>query len=229
MNDFRTKLLQATRETAPTRGPWDDVLDDFVAVLNERYADALRAYLLGSVASGEVDLMVAPLGWRSQRTTLLTLAFDETGARTLGERKRTFTTPDAFQQYLIDLVRKPTFRRAVESMRKLATQPVTGVLHGNDLRARSPSTDILVTISPEEQRKLVDASDAKPRRRIDALHAALEGPSPAGQGTYAKGASLRWLVAGGYGLELDPEGGHEPDGERAVLLRGTPVDPTLLD
>src|SRR5262249_48907413 len=95
MNDFRTKLLQATRETASTRSPWDDVLNDFVAVLNERYADALRAYLLGSAASGEVELMVVPLGWRSQRTTLLALAFDETGARTLDEKNRTFTTPDA--------------------------------------------------------------------------------------------------------------------------------------
>src|SRR5262249_28921930 len=87
MNDFRSRLLQATQETVPTRTPWDDVLDDFVAVLNERYADALRAFLLGSAASGEVDLMVAPLGWRSQRDTLLAVAFDETGARSLGERR----------------------------------------------------------------------------------------------------------------------------------------------
>jgi hypothetical protein len=233
--NFREELLRATRapqapEPAGLRTPWDDVLDEFVAVLNEGYADALRAYRRDGAASGVGHIVVTPRGRRNHRNTLLVLHFEHDEARVLAGGGRSFATPDALQEYLINFVRLPAFRETVRSMRELAAEPVTGVLQGRDLElgARRPSTDILVTLAPEEQARLADACETRLRQPIE-LVVTLPGPSPAGRGTYGRAASLRWLVAGGYGLELDAAGGHTPEGDNMVRLRGTPIDPALLD
>ena len=206
---------------------WNAVLDTFIACLNEKYADALRAFRDDGAASGIVQLIVTPRGRRNYRSTLLVFRFTRSGAHIVGDSGYELESPLALAQWLTDLVRTKTFRDIVDKLREQSRGPVIGVLHAGEVRDRRPSTDVLVTLSADEQAKLGDASEAKDRQPIT-LQAQLAGPAPAGQGIYAPDATLRWLTAGGYGLQLDADG-HKLEEGGVLRLSGAPVDPALLE
>lgn len=232
MTDFFEELERAADEPEepelPPRTPWDDVLDKFIEFLNGRYADALRASRRDGAAPGVVQLVVSPRGQRNHQNTILVLHFTRTAARVLGASSDEIPNVEALQGRLAHMIRTTAFRQTVTTLRAMSQAPVTGVLHAGGLRDRRPSTDVLVTLASDEQIRLADASEAARRERLT-LFGRLSGPSAAGQGTYDRNAVFRWLVAGGYGLELDAEGGHVPEGGGTVRLRGVPVRPSDLD
>lgn len=230
MTDFFEELERAADEPdepEPAPPPWDDVLDTFVSFLNTKYADALRASRRGGAAPGVVQLVVSPRGHRNHQNTILVLHVTRTTASVLGENSDEIPNPEALRRRLAHMIRTTAFRQTVATLRTMSQQPVTGVLHGGGLRDRRPSTDVLVTLSPEEQIRLADASEAANREPLT-LRGKLLGPSVAGKGIYDRNAVLRWLVAGGYGLELDARDGHDLEGGEIIRLHGVPVMPSDL-
>jgi hypothetical protein len=232
MTDFLDALERAADEPpepapARPRTPWDEVLDTFIAFLNRKYADALRAFRRDGEAPGVVQLVVSPRGQRNQQHMILVLHLTRGTARVLGTNSDEIPSVEALEQRLTHMIRMPAFRQTVAELRRVAGQPVTGVLHAGGLRDRRPSTDVVVTIPPEEQIRLADAAEARQQAPLT-MHVQLAGPSPVGQGVYNPGTVLRWLVAGGYGLALEAGGGHAPEGGNRVRLIGTPVEPEKL-
>lgn len=232
MTHFLEELQRAAAasvepEPAQPGTPWDQVLATFVAFLNTTYADALRASCRYGAAPGVVRLVVSPRGQRNHQTPILVLHFTAHTAFVLAERSDEIPSVEALQARLAHMVRSTAFRNTVDFMRKMSQQPVPGVLHAGGIRDRQPSTDVLVTLSATEQIKLADASEADQTDPIT-LHATLAGASPAGRGTYAPEAMLRWLVAGGYGLALDMQHGHALEGEGMVRLSGKIVNPDYV-
>jgi len=214
-------------EQAARFPPWDSVLDRFIHFLNETYADALRAFRKDGDSPGVVRLLVHPRGRRNDRNTLLVFRFSPSTARIILDSNRLdlASAASALEQWLVDMVRTQGFRRKVEAMRAVAKQPLPGVLHeGGGLGARRPSTDVLVTISPDQQSRLADACETQ---ATVSLRVHLAGPGPGGKGTYVPGRAYRWLAAGGYWVALDP-GSHVLEAD-VVQLTGTPADPTELD
>src|SRR6185503_12724192 len=153
MSNFLDALKRAADapaepEPAARFPPWDSVLDTFIQFLNERYADALRAFRKDGAAAGVVQLMVHPRGRRNDRNTLLVFRFARSGARILGDNADELESASELEQRLTELVRTEAFRSKVEAMRALANQPVPGVLRASGLRDGRPSTDVLVTLYP---------------------------------------------------------------------------------
>src|SRR6185436_5845803 len=129
MNTFLDQLKQAADapaepETAAHVTPWDSVLNTFIAFLNERYADALRAFRKDGDASGIVQIMVNPQGRRNHRSIWLICRFTRSGLRILDENGYEFKSTSALEQWFIGAVRTEAFRKKVEVMRALANERV---------------------------------------------------------------------------------------------------------
>lgn len=226
MQNFREAVKTALKSAAvdeETATRWDDVLRDFAAGINEEEPAVFAFVRLGGAPTVR-HLVLVPKGRRDQSAILLSAAATPNVIVILSglpDERREFTEVDAFQAFLLGFARLPTFRETLETLRKIAAEPVTGFLRFGHHKNRMPSRDIVVKVPADAQQALADAAEATPRRLVE-MPVAPTGPSPLGQGTYDASHPPRWLVAGGYVLEIE-QGDLQPDGW--IKLRGTPLDP----
>lgn len=223
MQNFREAVKQALKGTAvdlPTETPWDEVLREFVTGINENEEGRkVLAFVRRGEAPSVRHLVLAPKGRRDQARVMLSLEATAKVVVVLSGDHREFTDVDGFQDFLIAFARLPDFRSTLETLSKVAAAPVTGFLRFGHATDRSPSRDIVVEVPAPEQHRLADAAEVSPRKPVK-IYVDPKGPSPLGQGVYDAQHPPRWLVAGGYALEIE-DSQVEPTGQ--IKVRGTPL------
>ncbi len=207
MQNFREAVKQALKGAAideETYTPWDGVLREFTAEINEEER-AVFAFVRRGGAPTVRHLVLTPKGRRDQSHILLSLEATPKVATVLSGDRRDFVTVEDFERFLVELAQMSTFRETLGILGAIAEQPVTGFLRFGHFANRSPALDIVVKISPSEQHRLADAAEMQEQAPLK-VHVDLAGPSPLGQGTYDEKRPPRWLVAGGYRLEIQQHG-----------------------
>jgi hypothetical protein len=224
MQNFREAVKQALKG-APvdvrTETPWDKVLREFAASINEEKRNVLAFVRRGSAPSVR-HLILTPKGHRDQTEVLLSVEARPKFAVVYSWERREFTEVEDFQAFLVSLAGVPEFRNTLETLGNMASAPVIGFLRSGPATDRSPARDIVVKVPAEDQQMLADAAEA---RQPVTIYVDPEGPSPLGQGVYDPKVQPRWLVSGGYVLEIED---HNEEFGR-IKLRGTPLDPDQLE
>ncbi len=225
MSNLSARLDAAAEEKPSTSWRatcWQPILEEFVAWLDRKYSDALRASLLNGSAPDVHYVRIWPVGQRNSAFTLLTVHATEQRISILGKDSPEFTDEETFSHHLEQFVQLPAFKNTIASLREIANQPVDGVLRvGATWQARIIA-DIKVGLAPEQQRLLASAAEAEPPRKIDRLRVFQARPTAFERGTYPSPQHPpQWLVAGGYVLAID-EHGLEPDGS-TIWLSGRPI------
>ncbi len=232
MPTFREQLRAASQEppvVGGTRTRWDDVFKEFVEFLSEAYGHFLVARVRDSAAPGVRRLVCTPKGHRNEPFVMMIIHATASAVRVLGSTTVEFKSDQEFRDHLLDFIKRPTFKESLGILEEKAMEPVVGVLRSGEMKLRRPSLDVAVKVEADQQHLLADASEATPRRRVEAMYVApADRKLLEGQGKYTEQTKPRWLVAGGYALEIDRDGDRlEPDGR--IRLEGMPVDPEALE
>ncbi|WP_437670203.1 hypothetical protein [Sorangium sp. So ce131] len=222
MQNFRDAVKQALRGQAvdmKTETQWDEVLREFVTGINES-EPLIHAFVRRGAAPSVRHLVLAPKGRRDQAHIVLSLEATPRAVVVLSGDRREFTEVDDFQEFLIYFAGLADFRSTLKTLGKVATAPVTGFLRFGPVTDRSPSRDIVVEVPYHEQHNLADAAESAQRAEVK-IYVDPKGPSPLGQGVYDPKYPPRWLVAGGYALEIE----HHNAELGRIMVRGTPLEP----
>ncbi len=206
---------------------WRNLLGEFVDLLNEHYGDFLRASLVDGSAPDVFYVRLWPKGQRNSSFTILTIHATDTKARILGKDTLEFLDDDGLAKHLIKLKNSRLFQNSLNELKTIAHQPVEGVLRVGASWKAAVLADIKVIVSPEEQRRFAEASEADVPLKIERLHVTQTGSTTYERGAYPSSTNPpHWLVAGGYVLSIED---HGADTEERIWLSGSPIPATKLD
>lgn len=229
MSDLRAQWDQASEDdtaasSSSTR--WQNILQEFVELLNEHYGTFLRASLGNSSSPDVLYVRLNPRGQRNAAFTILTVHATETKARILGKDSLEFLHEGDLVKHLLKFKNSRSFKDALDELKEIANQPVDGVLRVSEAGWRAAViADIKVEVPREASFALADASDAQDVEsiRIQVLPAT---PTTFERGTYpSKPHPPKWLVAGGYVLEIQD---HFIENDRICLI-GLPIPVNQLE
>jgi hypothetical protein len=218
MQNFRDAVKRALKDKAAddtVDTPWDSVLGEFAASINEE-KPSVFAFVRRGGAPTVRHLVLAPKGRRDQGSILLSLEVASAFVVILSGDRREFTDVEDFETFLLRFARLPAFQETLRTLTVLAGQPVAGSLRFGHAKDRSPARDIGVKVNAAEQHRLAEAAEKASDEALE-LCVELAGVSLLGQGTYDAEKPPRWLVAGGYLLDIATS---ESVGLERVRVRG---------
>jgi hypothetical protein len=214
------QAIQENPADAPM-SPFDDVLREVCAWMNRTYGTVLHAALQDGSAPRVRYLMIWPKGRRHERSIFVGAYTTEHTAQVLGSDVPKFSETEAFGRYIVDLVKRPSFRDIIEAFKEQAAEPVDGVLRVGMNRMVTLLADLRVKIDASQQRRLADAAESDPPLpRIKDLTVQVTA------GTYSPQRAPHWLIAGGYVLQIEHVA---EDASGHLRLTGTPVAAAELD
>jgi hypothetical protein len=177
-------------EAAPS--PYDDVLHEFVHELNHADFD-LHAELKVAAVPQRRIIEVWPKYRRFPRLLLLSFSIDGPRIHLLAENMRELPSVDALKQFLESFV-VSSFPSTVDVFREIASEPVQGYLRTRGAFEIAPE-DVLVVVSPEEQRRLATAAPGT-SLTLDVVPQRFPGA-----GIYDPARPYAALESGGFALE----------------------------
>ncbi len=224
MNDFQRRLEAAEADVAGeardvTAKHWVvEVLEDFAAYLNERHGAEVHARLVGSGVPDALRLQLSPATRPNEASTALVVQGGNRGAIALGVEQTLFRTRQAFEEYLVDRFSSREFKDALRILASRNAEPAEGYLRSGSPLDRDPRRDVMVSVPADVQRRIADAATKGQRVELDPFEAEVLSPNATAQGTLDPAVSPRWLVSGGFVIEIAEA---RVTGKTAIQLRGT--------
>jgi hypothetical protein len=197
------------------KDPYQRVLSEFVDNLNKQtWLRAEVRPVAEGKAPGALRLVIWPRYQRSLATTLHSLLLQGGSARVVRDDGAVLTSPESFDQYLLDSLQSPRAAETLREFRRISSEDAEGYLRVKALRALTVN-DVSVIVPHAEQVKLADAAEAGGAE----LEVLVELLHPAPLGKYQTDADYRFLNAGGYAMIIGKK--TETVRERIVKVTGT--------
>lgn len=224
MNDFQKRLEAAENE--PPAEPREEaakhwaveVLEDFVAYLNEKHGGEVHARLAGSGVPSAVRLQLSPATRPDERNTALVVQYGGDRAAVLGAGQTLFRSRQAFEEYLVELFGSRTFRDGLRALAGRNGDPAEGYLRFGEPFDRDPRRDVMVAVPADVQRRIADALKGGQRTEIGPFEAIVLAANATAAGRLDPAVPPRWLISGGFVVQITEA---RTQGDTTLELRGT--------
>ena len=159
-----TSFKQALRDAASgvpqqAERALENVLEEFVAWLNEDYGDRGRFSIAGGSHPRLRRLLVSPRGRRNETSTLFVFYLDTGTARALGAESFVIGDDEGLRAYLESYAASPNFESLIAVLGARASDPIEAILRAPG-GASDPASDVLILLAPAEFFPLADADDS---------------------------------------------------------------------